>query len=90
MTSLPDIDEIDLNQVSERLHQAFDHFPPSGYLQGKTAMRNALEEALHCSELQAEEMVDTLELRGFIRFDGDPSAPAEVDSAWTIEMHRVE
>ena len=84
------IDEVDLRQVSTQLGHLFEHHPPHGYLRGKTAMRNALEEALDCSELQAEELVDTLESRGFLRFDGDPSHRSEADSTWAIEPNREE
>lgn len=84
------IEEVDLEQVSERLRDLFEHHPPQGYLRGKTALRNALEESLHCSALQAEEMVDTLESRGFLRFSGDPSERSEADSSWSIETEREE
>jgi hypothetical protein len=81
---------IDLNLVTERLHSLFDHHPPSGYLGGKTAMRNALEDTLGLSELEAEELIDTLEDRGFVRFGGDPSAATAVDAYWDIETSRAE
>jgi len=90
MASLGPVDEIDLNEVSERLHSLFEHRPPSGYLRGKTSMRNALEQSFECSELEAEEMVDTLESRGFIRFDGDPTKQSDLDNEWTIETGREE
>ena len=90
MADWQSIEEVDLEWVSERLRGMFEHSPPHGYLRGKTAMRNAIEEALHCSELEAEEMVDTLESRGFVHFDGDPSGPSEADSTWLIETGREE
>jgi hypothetical protein len=90
MADWQSIEEVDLEQVSERLRGMFEHNPPHGYLRGKTAMRDAVEAALHCSELEAEELVDTLESRGFLRFDGDPSERSEADSTWLIETDREE
>lgn len=78
------IDDIDLVDVCHRLRRAFEQRAPAGYLRGKTALRNALEADLHCSELEAEILVDTLESRGLVRFDGDPAAPSEVDAPWRI------
>ena len=90
MADWQSIEEVDLEQVSERLRNLFEHHPPQGYLRGKTALRNAVEESLHCSELEAEEMIDTLESRGFHRFDGNPSERSEADSTWIIETDREE
>lgn len=83
-------DNIDLRHVTERLHGLFLHQPPLGYLDGKTAMRNALEEAFQLSELDAEELVDTLESRGFVKFEGNPAAIVEIDTPWVIDSHRRE
>lgn len=45
-----------------------------GEIVGKTRMRDALVTHLHCSELEAEQLVDTMIGRGFAkrreRFDG--------------------
>jgi hypothetical protein len=83
-------DYVDLRRVAERLHGLFLHQPPVGYLDGKTAMRNALEDSFQLSELDAEELVDTLEARGFVKFEGDPAAIVEVDTPWVIDAHRRE
>lgn len=90
MVSWNDPEEIDLRRVAERLNGLFRHSPPVGYLPGKTLMRNALEDCFHLSELQAEELLDTLEARGFVRFEGNPAGASEVDEPWAIEWHRRE
>ncbi|MEZ4273432.1 MAG: hypothetical protein R3C68_18955 [Myxococcota bacterium] len=38
-----------------------------GYIIGKTAIRDAVMQELQCSALFAEELVDTMESRGFIQ-----------------------
>lgn len=81
-------EEIDLLRLSEGLKRDFAHDPPVGYLRGKTALRDRVANRLGCSELEAEELVDTLESRGFLRFDGDPTARSQVDSTWRIRLKR--
>jgi hypothetical protein len=83
-------ESVDLGRVTQRLHDLFQHDPLLGYLHGKTAMRNALEDTFQISELDAEELLDTMESRGFIHFDGDPTSESEVEASWEIEMHRRE
>ena len=34
------------------------------------------------SQLEAESVVDTLELQGYLHFLGDPRAPSEAESRW--------
>lgn len=83
-------ESIDLRIVGRTLGRVFSHHPPLGYLRGKTEMRDALEDQLGCSALEAEELVDTMESRGFVRFEGDPAAPTETDTPWAIEWKRDE
>lgn len=83
-------EQIDLNRVSARLARRFGSRPPVGYLRGKTAMRDALATDLECSAVDAEALIDTLESRGFLRFDGDPSQRSEADAPWLIETGRQE
>jgi hypothetical protein len=78
------IDEIDLSEILERLRRLFHEQGPNGYLDGKTSLRNALEQELGCSELAAETLVDTLESRGVIHFLGDPADPAAIDAPWHL------
>lgn len=80
------IEEMDLLRVSRELRHDFQNDPPLGYLRGRTLLRNHLAERLNCSALEAEELVDTLESRGFLHFNGDPSARSEADSTWSIRL----
>lgn len=84
------LEEIDLDRLSEDLNEQFRHNPPVGYLRGKTALRDAVVEKLGCSALEAEELVDTMESRGFLHFDGSPARRSEADSTWEIETDRDE
>jgi len=54
-------------------------------LRGKSLMRNAFVHSKGYSELEAEQLIDTLELRGFLKFLGDTSERSEADSRWEIE-----
>lgn len=71
-------EEVDLAELRRRLEKRFADMPPVGYVEGKTALRAAVVDVLQCSEVEAEQLVDTLEARGLIRYAGDRSE--EVDS----------
>jgi hypothetical protein len=58
-----------------------------GYLRGRSWFRDVLVEELGCSELEAEELVDTLENNGYIRFLGDPSVRSRAESRWSVDPH---
>jgi hypothetical protein len=47
---------------------------PTGYLEGKTTMRDWVVATLGCSQLEAERLVDTLEASGFARFEPLPES----------------
>ncbi len=77
-------DGLDLQEVAEALR---NHLGPSevlGYLRGKALMRDVLVQNRRYSELEAEELIDTLEVRGFLQFEGDPSARSRADAHWQI------
>lgn len=59
--------------------------PPVGYLRGRSYFRDVVREALNVSDLEAEELVDTLELRGYLRFRGDPSERSQAESRWDVD-----
>lgn len=80
-------EDLDLRQLTEDLKQALGHGEPVGYLRGKSMMRDVLVQMKGFSELEAEELVDTLELRGFLRFLGDPSERSVADAPWEITPH---
>lgn len=69
------------------LKQRLSEGPALGYLRGKALMRDLLAQERGLSELEAEELVDTLELNGFLHFLGDPSERSVADAPWDIEPH---
>lgn len=66
-------EEIDLAELRSRLAERFGSAKPAGYVEGKGQLRAAVRALVGCSDLEAEQLVDTLEARGFIRYDGDPA-----------------
>lgn len=78
-------EEIDLQTVAEELRVALAPGDPVGYLRGKALMRDVLVEQKALSELEAEELIDTLELNGFLRFLGNPAERSHADSHWDID-----
>lgn len=80
-------EDLDLRELTEDLKRALGHGEPVGYLRGKSMMRDTLVQMRGFSELEAEELVDTLELRGFLRFLGDPSERSVADAPWEITPH---
>ena len=60
---------VDLLTLSRRLIETLGTATLSeGQLEGKTVLRNAVVALLNCSELEAENIVDTLAARGFARY----------------------
>jgi len=80
-------DDLDLQQLTAELKHMLPHGEPVGYLRGKSLMRDMLLSMNRFSELEAEELIDTLESRGFLRFLGDPSERSVADSHWEIYPH---
>ena len=80
-------DDLDLRQLTSELKAKLGPGEPVGYLRGKALMRDLLVDTRRFSELEAEELIDTLELRGFLRFLGDPSERSVADSHWEISPH---
>jgi hypothetical protein len=77
-------EDLDLEQLTRQLIEVLGLAEPKGYLRGKAQMRDAVVQAMGFSQLEAEELIDTLELRGFLRFLGDTSERSEADSRWEI------
>lgn len=77
-------EEVDLERVVEQLRRALHPGEPVGYLRGKSLMRDVLVRDCGYSTLEAEELVDTLELRGYLRFLGDPTERSVADSHWAL------
>lgn len=81
------LEDIDLHELAGFLKQRLSEGPPVGYLRGKALMRDVLAQERGCSALEAEELVDTLELNGFLHFLGDPTERSVADAPWDIEPH---
>jgi hypothetical protein len=82
------IEDVDLLDVAERLRRHIpENEPPVGYLRGRSYFRDVLVHELECSELEAEALVDTLELNGYLKFIGDPSVRSQAESRWDIDPH---
>jgi hypothetical protein len=58
--------------AARTLRERFGAFVDADYLQGKTAMRDALCEQLELSLLEAEELCDSLEASNVLRFVRTP------------------
>jgi hypothetical protein len=78
------LEDLDLAELTRSLRHRLAGSPPVGYLVGRTAMRDAVTDELHCSELVAEEIVDTLVARGFVRYQGDPTEAIDEPRGWAL------
>lgn len=77
----------DLVQLARALRSRLGSLSPSGYLEGKTALRDEVADLRCCSQLDAEELVDLLELYGFVEFDADPSTTEGAeDGHWYVAV----
>lgn len=79
---MPELDpeSIDLGEVARALAATLASVPLEGPVVGRTRLRDAAAEQLGCSQLQAEQIVDTMIGRGFIRFD-ESASPGR----WRVE-----
>ncbi len=77
-------EDIDLQELADQLRHVLKPGDPIGYLRGKALMRDVLVHERQLSDLEAEELIDTLEMQGFLRFLGDPSERSVADSHWEI------
>lgn len=80
-------DDLDLQQLTADLKSRLAPGEPVGYLRGKALMRDMLVRMKNFSELEAEDLIDTLEMQGFLRFLGDPSERSIADAHWEISPH---
>ncbi len=86
---LNELGDVDLREVAERLRQETPPGSPVGYLRGKAFFRDLTASLLGCSEVTAEELVDTLEMRGYLRFTGDPESRSQAAAPWQIHLEAV-
>lgn len=77
-------EEVDLATLAEMLDRALEGRSAEGFVRGRTVLRDATTAHLACSELEAEELIDTMIGRGFLRFSGDPATPAG-GGVWRIQ-----
>lgn len=79
------VDEVDLGDLAAELGRCFGDTLDEGYLDGRTILRDAVQSRLGCSVLEAEELVDTLEASGYLRFPRLADAThSERDQRWSI------
>jgi hypothetical protein len=83
-----DLENIDLEELARVIHRHVPpNDPPVGYLRGRSYFRDVVAEHLRCSDLEAEQLVDTLEVNGYLKFEGDPSERSQAVSRWKIDPH---
>ncbi len=80
------VEEIDLSALAAALRRRYGRHLYASYLRGRTLLRDAVEAHLGCSTYQAEELVETLEMMGWLRFPhlSDDTHPLTRHS-WIIE-----
>jgi hypothetical protein len=79
------VEDVDLSELRAYLARTFEGSPPEGYMLGRTAMRDAVAAHLGCSLLEAEQLVDTLMARGFVRFDGSTTEEPDDLHPWILD-----
>lgn len=77
------LDDIDLAKLALALKRQFAASPPQGYVLGRSIFRDAIVERLQCSELEGENLVDTLVSLGYLCFKGSPEAIDNLEP-WAI------
>jgi hypothetical protein len=77
---------VDLAALAASLDRSFGGSLPEGYVRGRTALRDAVAAQLHCPDAMAEQVVETMIGRSFLRFDGDPTSPADAARPWVISV----
>jgi hypothetical protein len=79
-----DPETVDLAALVERMRTRAPNAPIGDYLVGKTWFRDIVVSELGCSELEAEQIVDTLILRRLLIYSGDPQSASTL-GAWHLE-----
>jgi hypothetical protein len=80
-----DIERIDLGELARMIRRHIPQGePPVGYLRGRSYFRDVIAHELQCSDVEAEDLVDTLQMNGYLHFQGDPSERSVADSRWDI------
>ncbi len=58
--------------------------PPLGYVTGKTQMRNAIAEQTGCSLAHAETLLERMEQKGEISYEGDHFSAERFPASWKV------
>ena len=75
------LEDVDLAQILAQLRPELGA-GVVGYLRGKARMRDLLVEQRGFSNLEAEQLIDTMEAHGYLEFEGDPSARSQAEALW--------
>ena len=79
------VESVDLAELAALVRRRYGRHLYASYLRGKTLMRDAIVEELRCSAYEAEELVETLELMGYVRFPSlADQTHALTRDTWTI------
>jgi hypothetical protein len=79
------IEDVDLAELAQTIKRHIPpNEPPVGYLRGRSYFRDVVAHELRCSDMEAEQLVDTLEMNGYLHFEGNPSERSVADSRWEI------
>jgi hypothetical protein len=73
------VEDVDLAALADSVRHRLGEHLEASYLRGKTILRDAVAAELRCSDVEAEELVETLELNGLVRFPQleDDTHPAQ-------------
>lgn len=79
------LSDVDLAALAQWLQEDLAPGAPEGYRRGKSVIRDLVRRHLECSESTSEQIVETLEQRGYLRFHWQ-SGPRSVDPPlWEID-----
>lgn len=67
-----------------RLKSRFQLQGPIGYLCGKSKIRNAVADELNCSLADADQIVEQLEERGYLTYNGYTYSVDKIPETWEI------
>ncbi len=82
------IEDLDLADLADRIRvHVADAEPPVGYLRGRSYFRDVVAHLLDCSDVEAEDLVDTLQVNGYLHFEGNPAERSQAQSRWRIDPH---
>ena len=77
-----ELEQIDLATVTRQLRRRCGEVVV-GFVEGRTVLRDALVDQLDCSQLEAEDLVETLIARGFVVRERSEEEPGV--SQWRIQ-----